>query len=609
MESAQPRSSSGRKVFVACALLLIVYAAVSYSAVLTKSPTIDEPGHLLSGWLGLRWGDFRYESDNPSLWKMFAALPVAMVDLKLPSEPAIWNNCSWNTPPVEAAWSCRTFFQTTGNDGAMLVNRARGLMLLLAIALGALLARWSYRIGGGVAAVVATALFCIDPTMIAHGPMVKSDVAFGFDLLGLAYLAWLTGQRATWGRVLALGLICGVSSGIKYSGFSVCLILAVLLALRALLTEPWDILGHPISNRFRKLCFAGVVCIFAGFCCYVITWASYGFRFGPAPSAEVRMNMSAVYDRARLAEASVDHPQPTAAQVAEHPPSAVLGFVQWADRVHFLPQPMLAGLLYHHTCMTLWPAFLDGDLYGAGRWYYFPLATLYKTPVSELVLYTAGLIGLLLALKRSQSHRWTIICLALPAAMFAGAALQTHLNIGLRNFLPFFPFLQIGCGCAAAIFWRRSVRLIVGFLFVGLAVETLIAWPDYIAYFNFPSGGETGGIAHLADSNLDWGQDMIGLANWQKTHRDLPLFAKLNYSADPHFYGLDYHPVSVIPDGPDAGRLRSDVPLCRGYLAISATQLQGLYIKPWESDFYQRIRQMKPIAVIGGTIYVYVFEP
>jgi hypothetical protein len=611
MDSVQTRRLSGRATAIICALLLAMYATVSFSAVLTKSATIDEPTHLLSGWLSLRLGDFRYETVNPSLWKMFAALADVTVDLKLPPEPAIWNNCTWNTPPIETGWSCRTLYQTPGTDGGALVNRARALMLALAIAMGALVARWTYRLGGPVAAIVATMLFCLDPTLIAHGPLVKSDVAFGLDLLALAYVAWQVGERATWPRIIALGLICGAAAGTKYSGLIAGPILAIMLALRAMLPDPWDIPGHQICSRIRKLCFAAVVCVFAACCCYVITWASYGFRFGPAPSPDVRMDMQAVYERARLAETSLDIPHPTPQQMNEHPPSLTYRFVQWADRVHFLPQPMLAGLLYQHTCVTLWPGFLNGELYGTGRWSYFPLAMVYKTPVSELAIHAAGLTVLVANMRKFRQHRWTILCLGVPAGVFGLAAMSTHLNIGVRNVLPLFSFIEIAGGCAAAICWqrwRRGTIIVLGALFIGLATETLGAWPDFIAYFNFPSGGEVGGIAHLADSNLDWGQDLIGLAKWQESHRDVELFAKLNYSADPRFYGLDYHPIFIVPDGPDAGQWRSDIPLRRGVLAVSATQLQGLYLKPFEWNFYQRLRRLKPIAIIGGTIYLYAFD-
>jgi hypothetical protein len=504
-------------------------------------------------------------------------------------------------------------YDTPGVDGGAFVNRARAMMLLLGLLLGMLISRWSFRLGGPVAAVFATAIFCFDPNFIAHAPMVKSDIAFGLDLLGLAYIVWLMGQRATWTRIILAGLICGVSGGTKYSGFITGPILALMLAGRAIMPQTWSFLGRNLSGRFSRLLAAAGVTLFAAVCCYAITWASYGFRFGPAHSPSVRMNMQTIYVRARLAETSAELPHPTAAQIAAHMPSLTCQFVQWADRVHFLPEPMLAGLLYQHTCVQLWPAFLNGEQYGNGRWYYFPLATLYKTPVSELILYAgAGLILLVVTPLWARHHLWTVLCLVIPFTVFGIAALQTHLNIGFRNVLPLFPFVQIATGCAISICWRRRPRttaVVVAILMIGLATETLSAWPDFIAFFNFPSGGELGGKARLGDSNLDWGQDLIGLARWQREHPGVTLYAKLEYSVDPKFYGLNYHEIDIASSGPNQGEIFSDGPLQGGALAVSVTQLQGLYIRPWEQRFYQNLRESRPIAVIGGTIYIYDFRP
>ena len=88
-------------------------------------------------------------------------------------------------------------------------------------------------------------------------------------------------------------------------------------------------------------------------------------------------------------------------------------------------------------------------------------------------------------------------------------------------------------------------------------------------------------------------------------HNDVPLWTDLYYSVDPKFYGLNGHPITIG----DSGKIQSDVTLKDGLIAVSATHLQGLYIKPQEAEFYNRLRQMNPIAVIGGTIYIYPFNP
>ena len=328
------------------------------------------------------------------------------------------------------------------------------------------------------------------------------------------------------------------------------------------------------------------------------------------------MDMQTIYARARLAETSVDFPHATAAQIAGHAPSLTLRFVQWADQTPLSPRADARGAAVS--------AHLRSALAGVSR--------RRKIRQRTLVLFSDGgavqnsSIRVAYGLRRDDrafdygsSH-----CPPSPVDRPLLRHSLRHLRRRPHSQListsvfetcfPFFTFVQIATGCAAAICWRRRPRLtsvIFGLLWIGLATETLSAWPDYIAFFNFPAGGERGGIHHLGDSNLDWGQDLIGLARWQQQHKGVELYVKLEYSVDAKFYGLDYHEIDIVPTGPnkDNWSIVSDEPLKPGVIAVSATQLQGLYIKPWEEGFYERLRNSQPIAVIGGTVYIYRFNP
>ena len=56
----------------------------------------------------------------------------------------------------------------------------------------------------------------------------------------------------------------------------------------------------------------------------------------------------------------------------------------------------------------------------------------------------------------------------------------------------------------------------------------------------------------LSDSNIDWGQDLKLLANWQKKHPDTPMYLWYFGTADPHYYGMHYinMPGSTAPADP-----------------------------------------------------------
>jgi hypothetical protein len=200
------------------------------------------------------------------------------------------------------------------------------------------------------------------------------------------------------------------------------------------------------------------------------------------------------------------------------------------------------------------------------------------------------------------------VCVGVPLVIYALAAISSNLNLGVRHVLPLYPLIYVAIGMSAARVWiaKPQVTKIAGAaLAVGLAVESIVAFPNYIAFFNVAAGGSRGGLALLSDSNLDWGQDLPLLARWQREHPDVTLFFCYYGSTDPAAYGIRY---LNLPGGYylDRDFHRPDQP---GVMAISASRLQGAFLSPPLSSYYARIReQQRPIAVLGGTIYLYATD-
>ena len=288
------RLSVGWRTTLACAALLLAFAALSGSAVATKSPTLDEPVHALSGWLALREGYYRLEVTNAPLWKLWAALGNATVGLPLPRTGPLWAAVEWR-PSVEMPWSRQALFQTGGVDGAAFVNHSRAMMLLLGVGLGAAVAGWAYRLAGPVAAVVATALFAFDPTLLAHAPLVKGDVASGLTLVAVAWLTWRYGRRATVATGLGLAAACAAAINVKLSGLIAAPVVAGLLAIRAIGPTAWPAFGRSATTRAARLAVAAAVMVAAGAMTFTLIWASYRFRYSPAADPALQVDTAAVF--------------------------------------------------------------------------------------------------------------------------------------------------------------------------------------------------------------------------------------------------------------------------------------------------------------------------
>src|SRR5271154_2685323 len=121
--------------------------------------------------------------------------------------------------------------------------------------------------------------------------------------------------------------------------------------------------------------------------------------------------------------------------------------------------------------------------------------------------------------------------------------MASDLNIGIRHVLPLYPFIFVAMGWAATMAWerwRRGTGVVLLIVMSALAVESLGAFPNFIPFFNAAAGGSTGGFHLLGDSNLDWGQDLPLLSDWQHAHPRTPLYLSYFGLADPSYYGIRY---------------------------------------------------------------------
>jgi hypothetical protein len=194
--------------------------------------------------------------------------------------------------------------------------------------------------------------------------------------------------------------------------------------------------------------------------------------------------------------------------------------------------------------------------------------------------------------------------LGLPFMLYGYLAITTKFNLGLRHILPLYPFVFVLIGLAISQVWRfwdKKVRVIIVLLATGLMIESTAAFPDYLSFFNAPSGGKRGGIRLLGDSNLDWGQDLKLLAQWRRENPDEPFYLCYFGMADPAYYGIDY---INLPGGYRYGP-PPQFPAAPGVIAISATHLQGIHLDPALRNYYAPLRRARPLEVLGGSIYLF----
>jgi hypothetical protein len=498
-------------------------------------------------------------------------------------------------------------------SGVGYINRARPAFVIVSVLLGALMARWAYLLGGAPAAIIAAGLYAFDPNFLAHGALVKNDVLMSLLMLLFLYATWKLGQQVTVARVISIALACAIAISVKFSGLFFGLLLPSALLIRALMSTPWKLPGRELTARTSRVIFAMLLCVVIGIFCWASIWSVYRFRFSMAPDASVRFDRRSVELglKAELLGQDGVH-EMTLEQVEAYPLPATVRTALWMDDHKLLPDAWLYGFLYTYAASLQRHAFLLGEHSLTGWWYYFPLAMLFKTPVAVLL----GMV--LLTVKwaidaqragRISTPSWDAICLWLAIVLYGAAAMRMNLNLGIRHVLPLYPFIYIIMATALARWMlaaKRAAMIVSIVLVVGGAVETLVSWPNEISFFNVACGGARGGIRLLGDSNLDWGQDLPLVADWQQKHPNVPLYLAYFGSTDPHAYGIKYlnvaggYPFSEEPPSP------LNVP---GVFAISATFLRGTYSTDQSAAYVRYLGARRPREILGGSIYLYDLNP
>jgi len=599
----------------ACSLLLIAFTVIAWTAQIDKCATFDEPLHFLGAWVQTHYDDFRVNPEDPPLWKFYLAAGTDNAALKLDQHTALWKQMLDNLPAPAFNYAVQTLYQTPVNQADPLLRAARARMLILAVILGITISWWSWRLGGPFAAIVATAAFSLDPNFLAHSPLIKNDVTITLVFLLIMATVWLLGERATLLRCTALFLLVGIALTTKFSGLLAIPMIAIALICRILIPRPWPFLKWTLQTRLSRTFAAGALLLSCAIIGYAFIWTCYGFRFSPSADPRQRFDYSLLINYCAENEVIVsqDPPPvyPTNSQLQEGvnhwQPSETIQAVQFADQHKLFPEAWLYGFLYTYGSSLARRCFLCGRIGIVGWWYYFPLAILFKTPLATLIGIAISGIVWFLNRRRSTANRdgWPIAATLVGPVFYMAVAMRSHLDIGLRHVFPIYPFLFIFLGVTAAAAFCRRPKItggIVVLLFLGLLAETATAFPDFIPFFNVAAGGSRGGLALLGDSNIDWGQDLPALADWQRNHPEYQLYLCRLGLPDPRYYHLHYIEMSgnimAAPDQTIPSRLPH-------IYAISAAALQGPYMTPQQREFYQRFLKEKPVAILNGSIYLF----
>jgi hypothetical protein len=507
----------------------------------TQSLTYDEPVHIAEGLDAWRHGRFEQYNDHPPLSRLWCTLPLI--------------GQQWQ---VEVQQLTEGFqIPRVAPDPQQLAWRARSMNVLLGLVLAMLVWLASDCLCSRGAANVALALFVFLPSLIAHFSLATTDGAATLLTFATAWQLVRWRRTPTWRQTALLSVLMGL---LLLAKFSTAVMFALAL-LWMLILQAKSISPNPAKWNWGKTATAMLLA-------FVVVWAGYFFHVS---------------------------------RLTLHDGTLTATFPHWHEKIEKpirtrmnLSLPVPAGeyiegfreVARHNRHGQR--AYFLGEVSQTGGWkLYYPVAILLKWPTVVLAL---CLTGLLLAAVRKLRVPGDLWIMASFGALYLLLAVFAHFNIGERHVLPLYPFALLFAG---AVWQRVSLhRITTGFLVLVVllnAADALRFAPDYLSYFNI--GIRPDQSYHLlTDSNLDWGQGLLAVRDYERSHPGEQIWLAYFGSVSPDVYGIKARPLA------ERDRVK-------GTIIVSATDLSGQFLE--NSESYRWLLRYSRVAALNHSLYVF----
>jgi 4-amino-4-deoxy-L-arabinose transferase-like glycosyltransferase len=557
--------------WLAAVALLVFQATLALTMVHRESLTFDEDDHMFAGYMMWKASDYGLNPEHPPLVKLVATVPI------------IWDHL-WVPPPLhhqffktEAYLNGRDWLARNDGDRQHLVFKMRVSAELLALGLCLLVFLAAREWFGDAAGLVALTLVVFDPNVLAHSALVTTDIGVSCFFVAAIWTFYRFATRPTLIRLLFVGVATGLLLATKHSGILIGPMFVSLIA--------WEVLTAPGAERKRT-----ALRLTGGFFAILVLsvfvlWAFYGFRYTARPAGMAFSTSVARY----------------AAPLPHFESASVVA----VSRLHLLPESYLVGLIDVKRAAVDYPTFLLGKVYPHGQWDYFPLVILIKTTLGLLLLIVLATFA---TVTGKLTRRRELVYTLAPPVIYLAVAMMSGMNIGVRHLLPMYAFAIIFAAEATVTLAGKDRRwaVLCSALIAAHIVSSVLVFPNEIAYANEAWGGPKNVHNLLSDANVDWGQQLFQVKQWQDRHPDqecwFAYFARPEI--DPGVYGIRCHALPTL-DTQFLGGAEVIPPSITGAVLISAGDLSGCEWPSAQVNPYRSFQSLHPDLTIDDSVFVY----
>ncbi len=611
--------------------LLAVFGVLATTSMWNDTANYDERIHLPAGYSYLTQKDMRLNPEHPPLVKDLAALPLLLLDIKFPYQSPGWNtllmsDINSRTP----SWQTDVQFGNdllyySGNDAQNIMRYGRIPIILIGILLGFYIWRFTKELWGNLVGIIALIFYSFSPTVLAHTRLVTTDVAAAAAFFISFYYLYHWLKTPTKRNLWVFGIVLGLALLTKFSTFLLLPIFGLIILIYAIVS-PCGRCPEGTQNQKKWFWFRKYISgfIFSLIIAYVVVGLVYGYHIWNYPPEKQQIDTAFILSTFGF--------------------KPLVDFNIWLSGVSYLRtwgQYLLGFLMVIQRSSGGNTTYYLGEVSAAGSMTYFLVVYLIKEPLAYIILL---FFAFFLVIKKCINHcrnraikNWLSDALDLiknnSAEMgmiiiiliYWSFSINSRLNIGVRHILPTIPFIyalaarQIanwikggvteripnytGFWQLLVLYWGKIKRcFVIMILFTWAVLSVVFIYPSFLAYFNEIAGGPDKGYKWVVDSNLDWGQDILRLAEFIEKNNIKEV--KMDY-----FSGA---PAEYYIKNVKIESFNREIPQ-KGWLAVSATILQGACKGDkvpcsYNERAYTWLDQYKPVAKIGYSIFVYKIE-
>lgn len=504
-----------------------------------KSFTTDEPFHTVRAIAIQQGQDFRHQHGHTPLAHWTAGQLLPMTFFEPLDQSAYW------APFDRTGLTQEVFTNLSRSQQTLLRFLVRTPILMLGLIIVSIITVWTRQISNVNGSIIALVLAAFSPNLLANANLITTDfsAAAGFTI---ALFALWHYQNRPWSWPLFL--MTGLALGVGIAGKMTNLVLLPIWFVAVI----FDTRRPTVLERWGGLIGMGTIGL-------TVLWGFYGFGWGPIKALGLE-------DQLLPAGYFLNNFFDTFAHVqVGHSTSYLLGEVKFND-----------------------------------GWYaYFPTAILIKTQLPFLILFFVSLLSI--------RQTFTKIKIPLLSALFLFCiTIVSNLNIGFRHALPVLPLLFVSTAVGIAhlpesIGKSPIYKIILLGLLTWYATRTLIQHPNHLSFFNELVGGSANGHFYLADSNLDWGQELLAAEEYADGVTLEPVYLSVNVTVPATYVYdvplLDFSDPAFPAANPD-----------KGTYIISYNQLNNIVLPTLSINRLNWFQNQTPVDTINHAMAVFEVE-